>query len=53
MMLLIIIKLIEFYTEQRIFKNNDNNKITKLDIAIWENSVPGTNRRASVFLIKM
>lgn len=30
-----------------------NNKITRLDIAMWENTVPGTARRSSSFIVKI
>ena len=33
--------------------NIDNNKITGLDIAMWENTVPGTARRSSSFIVKV
>jgi hypothetical protein len=36
-----------------IINKEDKNKITKLDIAIWENTVPGTTRRSSSFLVKI
>ena len=29
------------------------NKITTLDIAMWENTVPGTVRRSSSFIVKL
>lgn len=36
-----------------LIDKEDINKITPLDVAIWENTVPGTTRRSSSFLLKI
>ena len=36
-----------------LVNKRERNKLTKLDIAIWESTVPGTTRHSSSFLIKI
>ena len=36
-----------------VIDKTDINKVTSLDVAIWENTVPGTTRRSSSFLVKI
>ena len=36
-----------------LIDKEDINKVTSLDVAIWENTIPGTTRRSSSFLVKI
>ena len=40
-------------TSLNLIDKEDINKITPLDVAIWENTIPGTTRRSSSFLVKI